>query len=74
MRIEPLPPPGARDLRERRIHELVRDYPELVRPLEALGIDVGEAGAEPLSSVLGEGDTWVPALLEHLRWREPRGA
>jgi hypothetical protein len=74
VRIKFLPPPGARDLREWRIQELVRDYPEVVRPLEALGIDVGEAGAEPLSSVLGEGDTWVSALLEHLRWREPRRA
>jgi len=69
-----LPPPAEGDLRNRRIHELVRDYPELVRPLEALGVDLGEAGAERLSSVLGEEDAWIQPLLEQVRWRENRGA
>lgn len=70
MRIPVLPPPSIEDLRVRRIHELVRDYPELVKPMEALGIDCGAAGTHTLPVVLpGREESWAPRLLEEVRWR-----
>jgi hypothetical protein len=70
MKFTVLPPPSAEDLRTRRIHELARDYPELVKPLEGLGIDLGAAGGKTLPSVLQESaETWVPRLLDEVRWR-----
>jgi len=35
------------------VHELVRDFPELLRALEAAGVPFQEVGGQPLTSVTG---------------------
>jgi len=53
-----------------RVHEVLRDYPELLPVLESFGLDPGEVGGSTMSSVLPADDSWVPLLLERLSWRE----
>ncbi len=69
MRLAPLPPPSEEALGTRRIHELIRDYPELLATIVALGVDVGEAGNETLPEVFPHDDSWAPVLREAVSWR-----
>jgi hypothetical protein len=61
--------PARETLRETRVQELVRDYPELLTPLLEMGIDPWAHGSKTLPQVLGGGGEWLPALEEVLRWR-----
>ena len=67
------PPPTAEELRSRRVHELVRDYPELLTPLESLGVDPGSSGARSLGEILPQDERWVKPLLEAVAWRREGG-
>lgn len=55
MRSPPLPPPPSQELQRREIHELVRDYPELLPCFRAMGVDLRKDGGTSLEE-LGERD------------------
>ena len=62
-------PPSKEELRSTRVHELIRDYPELLLPFRKLGVDPGEDGYKALSEILPGDRDWVDGLLEEVRWR-----
>jgi hypothetical protein len=57
-------------LRGARVLELLRDYPELLGPLEALGVDPGAEGSEVLGAILAREKTSPDWLMAELRWRQ----
>ena len=70
LRYSVLPPPTLEELRGRRILELVRDYPELLGPLEAEGIDPGPDGSEVLGDILAREEASPEGFMAALRWRK----
>lgn len=62
-------PPSEEELRSTRVHELIRDYPELLLPFRNLGIDPGEDGYKALSEILPGDEGCVDGLLQEVRWR-----
>jgi hypothetical protein len=69
MRISFFSPPSLEELRESQIHELVRDFPELLEPLEALGIEAGEAGGVNMSDLSLREEEWRTPFRSFLHWR-----
>ncbi len=65
----PLPPPSPGELREGRIHEVIRDYPELLPLLEEYGVVAGREGSVPLKELPKWGEELEEAILSALRWR-----
>lgn len=70
MKVSPLPPPSPEGLRSLRVHEAVRDYPELRPLLGSLGVKAGESGDTILGDLFSSDAPELPELLEVLRWRE----
>ncbi|MGM0668360.1 MAG: hypothetical protein ACQET1_01500 [Gemmatimonadota bacterium] len=68
-----LPVPSEEELRSRQAHELLRDYPELLPPLLARGVDVGGGGVLTLGELLPGGGPWVAELMGRLAWRDLEG-
>jgi hypothetical protein len=64
-----LPPPAPEDLRDLRIHEAVRDYPELLPLLAPPGDAMEERGASLLSEVMSEVPGGEAGVLSLLSWR-----
>ncbi|MGH7483944.1 MAG: hypothetical protein ACRELV_17475 [Longimicrobiales bacterium] len=64
----PLPQPDPDRTGAVTLHELVRDYPELLGALRARGIDVRGRGADPVASVEAA-DTVLALIGEATRWR-----
>jgi len=73
MRLSVLPPPSSQDVRSSRVHELLRDYPELAPLLEARGIDLRECGGKYFLEALPADEPVLSALMAELRWREHPG-
>ncbi|MGW8266733.1 MAG: hypothetical protein ACWGSQ_10215 [Longimicrobiales bacterium] len=69
LRLSPLPPRSGEELRSLRVHEVVRDYPELRSTLHSLGVDVGEAGGQVLGDLFSPDAPGLQRLLEELGWR-----
>jgi hypothetical protein len=69
LRVSPLPPPSPEALRSLRVHEAVRDYPELRPLLGSLGVKAGESGDIVLGDLLPSDAPELPGLLEVMRWR-----
>jgi len=69
MRLSLLPAPGESQLHLMKVHEVIRDYPELLPVLESIGLDPGEVGGSTMTSVLPADGSWVPLVLETLNWR-----
>ena len=55
------------------VHEVVRDYPELLVPLRKSGIGLQESGPLGLGEVLFDRGGEAEALASSLRWRENPG-
>jgi len=64
-----LPPPSIEEIRFLRVHELLRDYPEVLPLLEGRGIDARRDGGKTLSQLLPPSEPWLPELMSELRWR-----
>ena len=69
MRLSLLPPPSTEELSSFRIHEVVRDYPELRPILRAFGMDEEGTGRAVLGDLLSPVAPELARLLEELRWR-----
>lgn len=69
LRLSPLPPLSGDELRSLRVHEVVRDYPELRSTLHSLGVDAGEAGGRVLGDIFSPDAPELQRLLEELGWR-----
>ena len=69
MKLPFLPPPTREELRTRPIHELVRDYPELLVVLDFPAGSEAETGWELLSEADGSGSL-VSEVSEVLAWRK----
>jgi hypothetical protein len=69
MRPNLLFPPGPQEIGTLRIHELVRDYPELGPALEREGVSLGDDGVKCLAEI-DAGTDGSEGLLAVLRWRE----
>jgi hypothetical protein len=68
MRLSFLPPPEPDELWGRKVHELVRDFPEVIPVLGASGISIQrDGGNTPAGSVVGDGD--LERLLAAVAWR-----
>jgi hypothetical protein len=67
------PPPGADELRNLRVHEAVRDYPELLPMLMAPGGAADALGATPVSEVMSQVPGGEGELLARLSWRSGEG-
>lgn len=65
--------PAREALRETRVQELIRDYPELLDPLLEMGVDPWAHGSETLREILGREGEWLPNLVAILRWRGGSG-
>lgn len=63
------PPPAPEELRALRVHEAVRDYPELLPALAPPGGVLGARGSAPLSEVIPEVPGGEAGLLSLLSWR-----
>ena len=70
MRIRPLLPPSEEELRSRRVHELIRDYPELLPFLAAHGVDAGKDGGRTLPEILPSDGAWMEEVRGVVRWRQ----
>jgi hypothetical protein len=71
----PFPPPPAPDeLRALRVHEAVRDYPELLPHLAPPGGVMGDLGANLLSEVISGVPGGETGILSLLSWRGGGGA
>jgi hypothetical protein len=64
--LEPAPEP--KDLLERAVHEIVRDFPEALSTLRARGIDVATAGGRLLAQLPGAEDL-ARSLARSSAWR-----
>lgn len=62
------PAPGPDDLTDRALHEVVRDYPETLAALRAVGVAVAREGGRRLDEV-GEGSRPVEAVRAATAWR-----
>jgi len=69
VRLSLLPPLPTEELRSLRVHELVRDYPELRFTFQALGVNVGGAGGRVLGDILAPDGPAFGKILDELRWR-----
>lgn len=69
VRLSLLPPPPTEELRALRVHEIVRDYPELRFTLQDLGVNAGGAGGRVLGDVLASDGPALRKMLDELRWR-----
>lgn len=72
----PSPPSSPGDLLDLSPHEVVRRYPESLAVFRRHGVDLFEAGARPLSELVGgwspdEGRRLVRELGRTLAWRAP---
>lgn len=65
------PPSTVEDLGALRVHEAVRDYPELLPVLRDLGVDLPEGGCALLGDVTPPGQR--RELLAALAWRREGG-
>jgi len=70
---EVLGKPSEEELRTSRVHELVRDYPELLAVLSERDVDPGEGGALTMSEVIPGGGLWVGEVMARLAWRDLTG-
>jgi hypothetical protein len=61
--------PSREEIQVRRVHELLRDYPEVLAFLEARGIDPRRDGAKTLPRLLPPDERWLPELMAEIRWR-----
>lgn len=68
MAFRPLAPPVEGDLDGRRLHEVVRDWPETLEPLRRTGLDVAAVGGRPLG-VLDDAAGLRRVILEVTAWR-----
>jgi len=73
VRLDLLPPPTEEMLRFLRVHEVIRDYPELLPFLLSLGIDARESGGRVMGEVFTTGGPPLGALLAELAWRVDPG-
>jgi hypothetical protein len=64
-----LPPPALEDLRSLRIHEAVRDYPELLPVLAPPQVSMERRGTRLLSEVIQEVPAVGARVLSLLSWR-----
>jgi hypothetical protein len=72
--IPPFPsPPALEELRGLRVHEAVRDYPELLPHLTPTGNAMEEGGVRLVSQVAPEVPGGEGELLLLLAWRAGRG-
>ena len=69
MRLPYLAPPTRDELRDLRVHELVRDYPELLPFLSPREKGAGGSGTTLLSDDSGS-EVKIEELVEILSWRE----
>lgn len=69
-----LSPPRPEELEALEVHELIRDYPELLSLFRQSGIRVREDGTDllPAGSLPGMGEEGDP--FESLAWRGEEGA
>ena len=68
MRLPFLPPPDPGEFAVRKVHELVRDYPELIPTLEMSGVSFQRDGANStVEGVVGNGD--LEGLMAAVAWR-----
>ena len=74
MRLSVLPLPSSEEIRFRRVHELLRDYPEVLAFLEGRGIDPRRDGGKTLAPLLLPDELWLPELMSELRWRGNPGS
>ena len=73
MRPSFLPALSWESLRSLRVHEVIRDYPEILPLLSASGTPVGEVGAKSLEGVLAPLGPWPERLSTELAWRGSEG-
>ena len=72
--ISPFPsPPAPEEFRGLRVHEAVRDYPELLPHLMPYGDAAKDSGARLLSEVMAEVPGGEAGLLSLLSWRGREG-
>lgn len=69
MRLSVLPMPSSEEIQFLRLHELLRDYPEVMAFLEGRGIDPRRDGGKTLAQLLPPDELWLPELMSELRWR-----
>ena len=69
MRLDILPPPTEEALGSLRVHEVIRDYPELLPSLLPLGKNAVELGGMVLGEIFPPGDPRLGRLLAELAWR-----
>ena len=64
-----LPPPSEEELRTRPLHELIRDFPELLPLLQDLLPHLEEGGTGTLPALFSGGDLPLARLGRELAWR-----
>jgi hypothetical protein len=69
MRVDPRPRRSREELLHFSVHELIRDYPELLRVFEDLGLSPREHGAAKLADLVGEDVEALDRLYRELDWR-----
>jgi hypothetical protein len=69
LRLSAWPLPSSEEIRSLRVHELLRDYPEVLAFLEDRGIDPRRDGGKTLAQLLPPDELWLPELMSELRWR-----
>ena len=70
MRTPFLPPPTLEDLELLEVHELVRDYPELLSLFRQKGVRAKEDGTSRIPSAFFPGAGEEGSLFGSLAWRE----
>ena len=73
MRPSLLHPPGPQELEDRSVHEVVRDFPELIPFLRDKGVSLKGDGARSLAEVRAEGHG-PGDLSSVLAWRDRAAA
>jgi hypothetical protein len=64
-----LPPPSMEEMEALEVHELIRDYPELLSLFRRFGVRVREAGTSLLPSDLKPGMGEEGGPFQTLAWR-----
>lgn len=62
-------PPSRERLAAARLHELIRDFPEVLALVRELGLDPGEAGGRPLPESVHDPDGALDRIARVLSWR-----